>query len=95
PIPAAYADTVGAMNTVARQSGAGAAGDPDRAAQILVEMAYRNNIPDHLPLGVNAAEGSIHADRQLLNDDLTWRLVSRSADYTEPYPVPFPPDPID
>jgi NAD(P)-dependent dehydrogenase (short-subunit alcohol dehydrogenase family) len=95
PIPAAYADTVGAMNTVVRQTDAGSAGDPDRAAQILVQMAYRNNIPDHLPLGVNAAESSINADRQLLDDDLTWRPVSRSADFTEPYPVPFPPDPID
>jgi NAD(P)-dependent dehydrogenase (short-subunit alcohol dehydrogenase family) len=95
PIPAAYADTVGAMNTVVRQTDAGSGGDPDRAAQILVQMAYRNNIPDHLPLGVNAAESSINADRQLLDDDLTWRPVSHSADFTEPYPVPFPPDPID
>jgi NAD(P)-dependent dehydrogenase (short-subunit alcohol dehydrogenase family) len=92
PVSAAYADTVGAMNTLMRQSGARAPGDPDRAAQILVQMAYRNNIPDHLPLGVMAAEGSIHVDRQLLSDDLTWRLVSRSADDTEPYPVQFPPD---
>jgi NAD(P)-dependent dehydrogenase (short-subunit alcohol dehydrogenase family) len=86
-----YAGTVGAMSRL-RQEHAVAAGDPDRAAQILVQVARRNDIPEHLPLGVNAAEGSIAADRKLLDDDLTWRLVSRSADYGEPYPVPFPPD---
>jgi hypothetical protein len=80
------------MNTRVRQTNAGAAGDPHRAAQILVQIARRKDIPEHLPLGVNAAEGSIAADRKLLDDDLTWRLVSRSADYGEPYPMPFPPD---
>jgi hypothetical protein len=55
-------------------------------------MARRKNIPEHLPLGVNAAEGSIAADRKLLDDDLTWRQVSRSADYGEPYPALFPAD---
>jgi NAD(P)-dependent dehydrogenase (short-subunit alcohol dehydrogenase family) len=91
-IPERYATTVGAMNRL-RQAHAVADGDPDRAAQILVQVARRNDIPEHLPLGVNAAEGSIAADRKLLDDDLTWRLVSRSADYGEPYPVSFPPDP--
>ena len=91
-IPERYAATVGAMNGL-RQAHAVAAGDPDRAAEILVQVARRNVIPEHLPLGVNAAEGSIAADRQLLADDLTWRLVSRSADYGESYPVAFPPDP--
>jgi NAD(P)-dependent dehydrogenase (short-subunit alcohol dehydrogenase family) len=91
-IPDTYAATVGAMNTLVRGTDAGSAGDPDRAAQILVQVARRNDIPEHLPLGVNAAEGSIAADRKLLEDDLTWRLVSRSADYGEPYPVRFPPD---
>jgi NAD(P)-dependent dehydrogenase (short-subunit alcohol dehydrogenase family) len=91
-IPDAYAGTVGTMNTLVRQSNVGAAGDPDRAAQILVQIARRADIPEHLPLGVNAAEGSIAADRKLLDDDVTWRWVSRSADYSEPYPVPFPPD---
>ena len=91
-IPERYAATVGAMNRL-RQADAVAAGDPDRAAQILVQVAGRNVIPEHLPLGVNAAEASIAADRKLLDDDLIWRLVSRSADYGEPYPATFPPDP--
>ncbi|WP_041939687.1 MULTISPECIES: SDR family NAD(P)-dependent oxidoreductase [Frankia] len=91
-IPAEYASTVGALNARVRQSDSGAAGDPARAAEILVALARRRDIPEHLPLGVNAAEGSIALDRRLLAADLAWRDVSRSADFAEPYPVEFPPD---
>ena len=48
-----------------------------------------------LPLGVTAAEASIRLDEQLLDEDRTWRAVSRSADFAEPYPVEFPPDTAD
>ncbi|WP_042408344.1 SDR family NAD(P)-dependent oxidoreductase [Streptacidiphilus carbonis] len=91
-IPEAYAETVGAVNARLRQNSEGPAGDPVRAAGILVRMAGRNDIPEHLPLGVNAAEGSVQLDRRLLEQDLKWREVSRSADFAEPYPVAFPPD---
>ena len=90
--PDTYAETVGAMNARIRQSTGGPAGDPVRAAEILVRVAKRHDIPEHLPLGVTAAEGSIQLDRRLLDDDLRWRQVSRSADFAEPYPVAFPPD---
>jgi NAD(P)-dependent dehydrogenase (short-subunit alcohol dehydrogenase family) len=90
-IPSAYADTVGAMNRV-RQSDAISAGDPVRAAEILVQMSRRTDIPYHLPLGVNAVEGSIRQDERLLVEDQKWRPVGRSADFAEPYPVDFPPD---
>lgn len=78
--PEAYDRTVSAMNRRVRQTAEGAAGDPVRAAEILVGIARRHDIPDHLPLGVTAAEGSIELDRRLLADDLKWREVSRSAD---------------
>ncbi|MFF7995824.1 SDR family NAD(P)-dependent oxidoreductase [Kitasatospora xanthocidica] len=93
-VPEAYEETVGAVNRRLRRNdaGAGAAGDPVRAAEILVRVAKRRDIPDHLPLGVNAAEGSIAMDRRLLADDTKWRAVSRSADFAEAYPVAFPPD---
>jgi NAD(P)-dependent dehydrogenase (short-subunit alcohol dehydrogenase family) len=91
-IPEAYASTVGLMNSRVRQSTDGPAGDPARAAEILVHLAKRRDLPYHLPLGVNAAEGSIRLDEQLLADDRTWRDVSRSADFGEPYPPQFPPD---
>jgi NAD(P)-dependent dehydrogenase (short-subunit alcohol dehydrogenase family) len=91
-IPEAYAPTVGAMNSRVRQSADGPAGDPRRAAEILVQVAKRRDIPDHLPLGVNAVEGSIRLDEQLLSEDRRWSDVSRSADFSQPYPVDLPVD---
>jgi NAD(P)-dependent dehydrogenase (short-subunit alcohol dehydrogenase family) len=91
-IPDAYAQTVGAVNTRLRQNPGGPAGDPARAAGILVRVAKRHDIPYHLPLGVTAAEWSIRLDEQLLAQDRKWRAVSRSADFAEPYPAEFPPD---
>src|SRR5579859_475176 len=91
-IPDTYAGTVGAVNTRLRQNPEGPAGDPARAAEILVQVAKRRDIPYHLPLGVTAAEWSIRHDEQLLAEDRKWRAVSRSADFAEPYPAQFPPD---
>ena len=91
-IPEAYASTVGAITTRIRQSSEGPPGDPRRAAQILVQVAKRNDIPYHLPLGVNAAESTIRLDEHLLAQDRTWRQVSRSADFDQPYPVAPPAD---
>jgi hypothetical protein len=94
-IPEAYAGTVGAANTRLRHNPDGPAGDPVRAAGILVQVAKRRDIPYHLPLGVIAAEWSIRLDGQLLAEDRKWRAVSRSADFGEPYPAEFPPDTAD
>jgi hypothetical protein len=94
-IPAAYAQTVGAINTRLRRSPDGPAGDPARAGEVLVQVAKRHDIPYHLPLGVIAAESSIRLDEQLLAEDRKWRAVSRSADSAEPYPAEFPPDNAD
>jgi NAD(P)-dependent dehydrogenase (short-subunit alcohol dehydrogenase family) len=91
-IPDIYADTVGLMNSQVRQSDAITAGDPARAAAILVRMSRRRDIPYHLPLGVNAVKGSIRLDERLLAEDQKWGAVGRSADFTEPYSVDFPPD---
>jgi NAD(P)-dependent dehydrogenase (short-subunit alcohol dehydrogenase family) len=91
-VPEAYVATVGMVNTRMRQNADGPAGDPMRAAEILVKLAKRNDMPHHLPLGVNAAEMSLRQDQQLLNEDSKWGQVGRSADFSEPYPVEFPPD---
>ncbi|MET8546399.1 SDR family NAD(P)-dependent oxidoreductase [Kitasatospora sp. NPDC004799] len=91
-VPEAYDGTVGAVNRRLRQGGAATAGDPVRAAEILVRVAKRRDIPHHLPLGVNAAELSIAMDRRLLAEDTRWREVARSADFAEAYPVAFPVD---
>lgn len=93
-IPEAYVPTVGAINSRVRQNPEGPPGDPVRAAEILVRVAKRRDIPFHLPLGVIAAEASIRLDEQLLGEDRRWRDVSRSADSGQPYPVEFPPDTV-
>jgi len=90
-IPAEYESTVGLMNRRVRQSDQGPAGDPVRAAEILVALSRRDDLPTNLPLGVTAAELSEAQDRRLLDSDLAWAPVSRSADAGQPYPAPFPP----
>jgi NAD(P)-dependent dehydrogenase (short-subunit alcohol dehydrogenase family) len=88
-VPAGYDATVGAMVRRIRESGR-AAGDPARAAEILVRLAGRDDLPSHLLLGVNAVEmASAHGERQLAEAS-RWAAVSRSADFAEPYPVELP-----
>ncbi|BBY50660.1 short-chain dehydrogenase/reductase [Mycolicibacterium arabiense] len=89
-IPEHYADTVGAMNAI-RTSDAITAGDPARAADILVRLSRRADVPYHLPLGVIAIEGVIRQDESLLAEDHEWAAVARSADFAEPFPVDLPP----
>ncbi|MGE0221402.1 MAG: short-chain dehydrogenase/reductase, partial [Mycolicibacterium sp.] len=91
-LPEMYAETVGVMSAL-RRSESITAGDPARAAEILVRMTRHNDIPYHLPLGVNAVEGSIRQDEVLLDEDRKWAAVGRSADFAERYPVEFPSDP--
>lgn len=91
-VPEGYEDTVGAINRRIRQSTEGPAGDPVRAAEILVRMARRRDIPTNLALGVTASDGSLALDRRLLAQDERWSAVGRSADFAEEYPVEFPPD---
>ncbi|MGW4888317.1 SDR family NAD(P)-dependent oxidoreductase [Streptomyces murinus] len=89
-VPEAYDATVGAMNRLMRQNTAGAAGDPRRAAEIIVRTVRRGEIPSHLLLGVNAATMALDHDRRRLAEASAWEKVSRSADFGEPYPVPLP-----
>lgn len=90
-IPAEYDSTVGQMNRRVRQADQGPAGDPVRAAEILVALSRRDDLPTNLPLGATAAEMSVAQDRRLLDSDLAWAPVSRSADADQPYPAAFPP----
>lgn len=91
-IPAQYAATIGVMNDVIRRNPAGPPGDPDRAASIIVEVAKRRDIPEHLTLGVVASEMAIAHDQRRLEEDRRWAAVSRSADACELYPVEMPAD---
>lgn len=89
-IPQAYDATVGEMNRRVRRSADGAAGDPRRAAEIIVRTVHRDEVPAHLPLGVNAATMALDHSRHQTAEAEAWERVSRSADFDEPYPVALP-----
>jgi NAD(P)-dependent dehydrogenase (short-subunit alcohol dehydrogenase family) len=91
-IPEAYQQTVGAMNSRMRQTGNRPAGDPERAAQIIVQVVRRANPPSHLLLGVAAFEMSQRNSRSQLVEAQAWERVSRSADFGQPFPVELPAD---
>jgi NAD(P)-dependent dehydrogenase (short-subunit alcohol dehydrogenase family) len=94
-IPAEYDATIGVMQRRIRANPAGPAGDPARAAEIIVRVAHRTDVPSHLLLGVNAVDMALGYSRRQLAEATAWERVSRSADFVESYPTDFPPDPAD
>jgi NAD(P)-dependent dehydrogenase (short-subunit alcohol dehydrogenase family) len=90
-VPADYDATIGAMHRRMRATPAGPAGDPVRAAEIIVQGVKRGDPPSHLLLGVTAVEMALDYSRRQLAEATAWESVSRSADYAEPYPAEFPP----
>jgi NAD(P)-dependent dehydrogenase (short-subunit alcohol dehydrogenase family) len=91
-IPADYDATIGSMDRRMRRNPAGPAGDPARAAEIIVNTVKRDNPPSHLLLGVNAVEMALGYSRRQLAEATAWENVSRSADYAGPYPASYPLD---
>jgi NAD(P)-dependent dehydrogenase (short-subunit alcohol dehydrogenase family) len=91
-IPAEYDTTIGAMHRRVRANPAGPAGDPERAAEIIVQVVKRGNPPSHLLLGTTAVEMALDYSRRQIAEASAWEKVSRSADYAEPYPAEFPAD---
>ena len=89
-IAADYDSTIGAMHRRIRANTTGAAGDPVRAAEIIVATVKRGNPPAHLLLGVNAVEMALDYSRRQLAQAAEWEKVSRSADFAEPFPVQLP-----
>ncbi|KDN23348.1 SDR family NAD(P)-dependent oxidoreductase [Amycolatopsis rifamycinica] len=88
-IPAEYDPTVGSL--VRNFDGMGvAAGDPARAAEILVRVAKREELPSHLLLGANAVEMAQEYSRGRLAEAAKWEAVSVSADFGRAYPVELP-----
>jgi NAD(P)-dependent dehydrogenase (short-subunit alcohol dehydrogenase family) len=94
-IPDDYDATIGAMQRRVRANPAGPAGDPVRAAEIIVQVAHQANAPSHLLLGVNAVEMALDYSRRQLAEATRWESVSRSADFAESYPTDLPPDTAD
>jgi NAD(P)-dependent dehydrogenase (short-subunit alcohol dehydrogenase family) len=74
-----YQSSVGAF--AERLRGTDQAGDPDRAAEILVRVAKRNNLPTHLVIGAYAAQIALDYSRAQIEEATTWADVSASADF--------------
>jgi NAD(P)-dependent dehydrogenase (short-subunit alcohol dehydrogenase family) len=90
-VPAEYQDTVGSMRSRIQGSAANlSAGDPTRAAEIIVNVVRRDRIPTHLIVGGGAADMGIDYSRRQIEEATTWLEVSRSADFGAPYPVRLP-----
>jgi NAD(P)-dependent dehydrogenase (short-subunit alcohol dehydrogenase family) len=89
-IPEDYLGTVGAF--AERLRGNGAAGDPERAAAILVRVAKRESLPSHLLLGTVGARMALDYSRTQIEEAHAWQAVSASADFGAPYPVGLPAD---
>ena len=88
-IPAEYENTVGGLLRLLRE-GAAAAGDPERAAEILVRVVKHPRLPSHLLLGSYAASAAIDYSKGQIEEAEKWVDVSRSADFKQPYPVDLP-----
>jgi NAD(P)-dependent dehydrogenase (short-subunit alcohol dehydrogenase family) len=91
-IPADYDATIGVTHRRLRANSAGAAGDPVRAAEIIVKAVKRDNPPSHLLLGATAVESALDYSRTQLDEAAQWERVSRSADHAQTYPAEFLPD---
>jgi NAD(P)-dependent dehydrogenase (short-subunit alcohol dehydrogenase family) len=86
-IPAGYDSTIGVMQRRVRADPAGPAGDPARAAGIIVAAARRDEPPAHLLLGGTAVEMALDYSRRQIEEATAWEAVSRSADFGQPYPA--------
>jgi NAD(P)-dependent dehydrogenase (short-subunit alcohol dehydrogenase family) len=92
-VPADYRATVGAFTEMIRSSNDNlSAGDPERAARILVRVVKREDLPSHLVLGAGAAAAAIQHSRSQLAEATAWQAVSASADFGATHPVALPAD---
>lgn len=90
-IPEEYQATVGASAGLLRSSGS-PAGDPQRAAEILVRVLKGEQLPSHLLLGAGAVEMALDYSRRQIAEASTWQAMSASADFGAEFPVAVPSD---
>jgi NAD(P)-dependent dehydrogenase (short-subunit alcohol dehydrogenase family) len=90
-VPTEYDATVGAIARL-MDTDVVKAGDPRRAAEILLRVVKREHLPTHLLLGVGAVYLAQNDSRREIAEEEAWRQVSTSADFGQPYPVELPAD---
>lgn len=84
PVGAAYAETVGAMNTYRESTVDRWPGDPARAAAIIVDVVGHDDPPRRLLLGAGAVDSAARAAAERAAEAERWADVSRSADFPTP-----------
>ncbi|GAS99435.1 uncharacterized protein RMCC_6400 [Mycolicibacterium canariasense] len=76
-----YASTGGAARTWAVDNNAGQAGDPEKAAAIIVGLASEDRLPERIQLGANAVHDIADKLARTSRDLEQWREVALSADF--------------
>ena len=86
-----YQPSVGKIVELLGQYVGNETGDPARVAEVVLRLAYHDNLPAHLLLGSDALHFSGEGDRTRAASAAQWHEVSLSTDFAAPGPVPaFP-----
>jgi NAD(P)-dependent dehydrogenase (short-subunit alcohol dehydrogenase family) len=88
-IPSDYQQTIGGFVDLC-SSRSVFAGDPKRAAEILVRVVKNKPLPSHLLLGAGAVLMALDYSSKQVAEATAWQEVSRSADSSQSYPVELP-----
>ena len=78
-----YQQTVGAFTDMLRQMSGTQPIDPVKVANVLVDLAGREDIPNELLIGTDAVEYASAFAQALAETDAQWRDVSTSVNYDE------------
>lgn len=78
-----YAATAGAARSWAAETNYTQQGDPEKAAQIIVDLAGRDDLPERIQLGSKAFDDVAAKLARTARDQEAWRAVSVSADFAE------------
>ena len=77
-----YAATGGAARAWAVDNNYDQEGDPVKAAKVIVDLAYREDLPERIQLGTSAFNDVAEKIARTVRDQEAWRTVSLSTDYT-------------
>jgi NAD(P)-dependent dehydrogenase (short-subunit alcohol dehydrogenase family) len=82
-IPGDYRPSVGAVATRLRERVGREPGDPDKAAQVILQVAELDDPPLQLVLGVSAFEIVRKADEQRIASDDAWKHLSLATEFDD------------
>ncbi|HEY4023772.1 MAG TPA: oxidoreductase [Pseudonocardiaceae bacterium] len=81
PVSPDYDATVGELNRYRERTDGAQAGDPARAARIIIDLLDEAQPPRRLLLGAGAVELAERSSRERAEEAAKWAEVSRSADF--------------